>query len=155
MKNFKNLKKLTLELNTEDTPETPFLYSSKIFSECPRLTHLTFKSNVNPITDQFFDDIGKHLPNLRVLNVWDADISDKALTSVQELKYLKELHLANTNPTKINKNNVYDLMSFCPNINSIDLQNFETLDINEFKTYTEFYNNTPKTKMLSIRITNH
>ena len=134
MKNFKNLKKLTIKLYTEDIPERPFQYYSNIFSECPRLTHLTFRANANSIKDEFFDNIGKYIPKLRYLNVWNTDITDEALTSIKELKYLKKLKLATSKPTKISEDSVNSLKLICHNIN---LKNFETLDLDEFKSYTE------------------
>jgi hypothetical protein len=118
---FKNLNYLYLFIGGEESNEI----SCQSLKELKQLTHLKVESP--PMNDIFFEDIDKHLPQLKHLLIYVSnDITDKALNSLSKLQKLQsiEIHCSDDIDKDlpfITDSGLIDVINNCSQMNSIKL----------------------------------
>jgi hypothetical protein len=123
---FQNLRILKLDLNL--LMEERVKFNSKSFKYFKQLFGLHLDINLG-VNDIFFEDIDKHLPQLKRLDITvDNSITDKAMNSLSKLSKLQILCiLSDHNHNKKNlrlvtDSGLLDVINNCPQINSIRLK---------------------------------
>ena len=111
---FKNLKDLEISLNNynESTPINGGVYCFKSSKNIKFL-----EINCKTISEQFFEDIDKHLPNLSELRIeCESEITDKTITQLSHLKKLRAFYLNKyeENCKNITDESVCSVINGCP-----------------------------------------
>ncbi len=122
---FKNLKHLDLFLAYEESNQI----RCQSLKELKLLTHLIISRLV--LNDIFFEDIDKHLPQLKHLQIEVYNnITDKAMNSLSKLQKLQSIKIESNGIIKntywfimpfVTDSGLIDLINNCPQINSIEL----------------------------------